>query len=218
MTVKSSQRAILLIVTEEDGDQNYYIKTEEHFSWPGGASGPTVGIGYDCGYSSAEQISADWSPFIDAPRVLILRSAAGITGSRAQQFTAAHGREITITWQESLSQFQAHELPKWEAITSAHLPNTDKLSGDSFGALASLTYNRGASYDLPGNRCLEMRNIKAHMEAQQFDLIPNEFLSMRRLWPVGKDLWNRRTHEALLFRDGLIPAPAPASPAASATS
>ncbi len=205
MTAKSSQRAILLIVTEEDGDQNYYMKFESHFSWPGGASGPTVGIGYDCGYSTAAQIREDWSPYIDAARVEILASAAGITGSTARQWVASHGHSVTITWAESMAQFGGRELPKWENITATHLPNTDKLSGDSFGALVSLTYNRGPSYDLPGNRSLEMRNIKAHMAAERFDLVPNEFLSMRRLWPVGKDLWNRRTHEALLFRDGLIP-------------
>ena len=217
MTVKSSQRAILLIVTEEDGDQNYYLKFESHFSWPGGASGPTVGIGYDCGYSTAAQINADWAPYIDQARTKILASAAGITGSTAHQWVSVHGNSVTITWAESMAQFGGHELPKWEAITSEHLPNTDKLSGDSFGALVSLTYNRGPSYDVPGNRCLEMRNIKAHMAAERFDLIPNEFLSMRRLWPVGKDLWNCRTHEALLFRDGLIPAAPAATPAPAAT-
>ena len=218
MTVKSSQRAILLIVTEEDGDQNYYMKFEAHFSWPGGASGPTVGIGYDCGYSTAAQINADWATYIDQARNKILSLAAGITGTAARQWVASHGNSVTITWAESMAQFSGHELPKWEAITTAHLPNTDKLSGDSFGALVSLTYNRGPSYDLPGNRCLEMRNIKAHMAAEQFDLIPNEFLAMRRLWPVGKDLWNRRSHEALLFRDGLVPAaPAVVVPAVAAT-
>jgi len=202
----SSDRAILLIVTEEDGDQNYYLKFERGFSWPGGVSGPTVGIGYDCGYSNAEQIKADWTGFIDEARVNTLMMAAGRTGAAGQQFTAAHRYAVTISWDEALAQFKGHELPKWEAITSSHLPNSDKLSGDSFGALVSLTYNRGPSYDAPGPRFTEMRNIKAHMAAQQFSLITNEFLSMRRLWPAGKDLWNRRTHEALLFRDGLIPA------------
>jgi GH24 family phage-related lysozyme (muramidase) len=209
--IQSSQRAILLIVTEEDGDQNYYLKFESHFSWPGGASGPTVGIGYDCGYSTAEQIKIDWSGFIDDARVVALMPAAGHTGSAGQQYVLAHRNTITISWDESIAQFKGHELPKWEAIVRQHLPNTDKLSGDSFGALVSLTYNRGPSYDLPGNRCLEMRNIKARMAAQQFNLIPNEFLSMRRLWPPGKDLWNRRTHEALLFRDGLVSVPPPVS-------
>jgi hypothetical protein len=204
MTCKSSQRAVLLIVTEEDGDQNYYIKTEQHFSWPGGASGPTVGVGYDCGYETIASITADWTPYIDANRVVVLTKAAGINGAAGQAFVDAHRDDITISWTESLTQFQGHELPEWETIVTQHLPNTDKLSGDSFGALTSLTYNRGPSFDSPGSRYVEMRNIKAHMAALAFDLIPNEFLAMRRLWPKGGDLWNRRTHEALLFRDGLI--------------
>ena len=203
--IQSSERAILLQVTEEDGDQQYYLRCESHFSWPGGASGPTVGVGYDCGYSTAAGIQTDWAGFIDQARIDLLKTAAGLTRGRAQQFVAAHGHSVTISWDESLAQYKAHELPKWEAIVRAHLPNTDLLSGDSFGALVSLTYNRGPSYDAPSSRYLEMRNIKAHMAAKRFDLIPAEFLAMRRLWPPGKDLWNRRTHEALLFRDGLIP-------------
>ena len=163
-----------------------------------------MGVGYDCGYSSAEQIKADWSGFIDDAHIATLQRAAGLTGSAAHAFVLSHGHDVTISWQESLAQFTSHELPKWEAIVEAHLPNTDKLSGDSFGALVSLTYNRGPSFDSPGSRYIEMRNIKAHMAAQRFDLIPNEFLSMRRLWPRGGDLWNRRGHEALLFRDGLV--------------
>jgi hypothetical protein len=207
--IKSSQRAILLIVTEEDGDQNYYLKTESHFSWPGGSSGPTIGVGYDCGYETEMDISVDWSPFIGSERTAILTAAAGIKGAAAQQFVAAHRGEITITWNEALAQFESHELPKWEAIVAQHLPNTEKISGDCYGSLTSLTYNRGPSYDSPGSRYVEMRNIKAHMAAERFDLIPNEFLAMRRLWPVGSDLWNRRGHEALLFRDGLMTAQAP---------
>lgn len=216
MTVRSSQRAILLMVTEEDGDQNYYLKTEEHFSWPGGSSGPTVGVGYDCGYETAASIEADWSPYIDAARVAILVPAAGLTGSRGQQYVVAHRSAITITWQEGLTQFTGHELPQWEAIVASHLPNTDKLSGDCFGAITSLAYNRGPSFDSPGSQYIEMRNIKAHMAALRFDLIPTEFLAMRRLWPYGGDLWKRRGHEALLFRDGLIPPLSGVSTAAAA--
>jgi len=213
MAIRSSQRAILLMVTEEDGDQNYYIATEEHLSWPGGASGSTVGVGYDCGYSTAAQILTDWTPFIGAERAAIVAKAAGIKGEAARQYVETNKYSITITWQESLAQFNSQGLPLLEAEVEKALPNTELLSGDSFGALASLTYNRGASFGLPGSRYSEMRNIKAHMEAKAFDLIPAEFLSMRRLWPpASSDLYKRRTHEALLFRDGLIPPiPTPAA-------
>ena len=204
---QSSQRSILLMVTEEDGDQNYYLKFESHFSWPGGVSGPTILIGYDVGYETAESIKTDLAGYLDEARIAKVVPAAGRRGSAAREWVAEHRMDVTITWDESLAQFKGHELLKWEAIVRQHLPNTDDLSGDSFGAVVSLTYNRGPSYDSPGSRYLEMRNIKAHMTAKRFDLIPNEFLAMRRLWPKGGDLWNRRGHEALLFRDGLIAAP-----------
>ena len=203
--VRSSQRAILLQITEEDGDQNYYYRVESHFSYPGGASGPTAGVGYDCGYSTAEQIKADWTGFVDDATVAALMRAAGITGAAAARWVSVHRHDITISWDQSLAQYKAHELPKWEAITAAHLPNTDLLSGDSFGALVSLTYNRGPSYDAPGNHYLEMREIKAAMAAKNFAAIPDFMLSMRRLWPNTQDLRDRRAHEALLFRDGLVP-------------
>lgn len=207
------------MVTEEDGDQAYYLKAEEHFSWPGGASGPTIGVGYDCGYETAESIKADWTGFIDDARIARIIPAAGIHGAAGHAFVDAHRNDITITWQESLNQFSARELPKWEAIVRANLPNTDELSGDSFGALVSLAYNRGPSFDAPGSRYTEMRNIKAHMAVRQFDLIPGEFLSMRRLWPPAtSDLYKRRTHEALLFRDGLVPVNATAAPSSKGAS
>ena len=41
------------------------------------------------------------------------------------------------------------------------------------------------------------------MEAGDFAKIPGEILAMRRLWPVGGDLWRRREHEAALFAKGL---------------
>ena len=201
---QSSQRSILLMITEEDGSQNYYLKTESGFSWPGGSSGPTVGCGYDCAYSTPDEIRKDWSAYIDAARVEILVTAAGKAGAAGREFVLEHRHALTITWDECMRQFQGHELLKWEGIVRAHLPNTELLSGDSFGAVTSLTYNRGPSFDSPGSRYIEMRNIKAHMAAKRFDLIPNEFLAMRRLWPTGGDLWNRRGHEALLFRDGLV--------------
>jgi len=201
---QSSDAAINLIVTEEDSGAAYYAKHYTHFEWPLGASGPTVGIGYDCGYSTAEEIKADWTGFVDDATVAALMRAAGLKGETAHAFVRAHGAGITITWDQAIAQFKQHELKKWEDKLRHDLPNTDKLHGDCFGALTSIIYNRGdGGFTLPGSRFLEMRAIKAHMAAGEFAKIPAEILSMRRLWPPHEDLWNRRTHEAQLFQQGL---------------
>jgi GH24 family phage-related lysozyme (muramidase) len=84
------------------------------------------------------------------------------------------------------------------------LPNFVDLPPLCQGALLSLSYNRGTGgYDDPGSRDSEMRAIKADMAEKKFTAIPALIISMRRLWPRGGDLWNRRIHEASLFQKGL---------------
>jgi GH24 family phage-related lysozyme (muramidase) len=203
----ASQAGINLIVTEEDSGQAYYTHHYSHFEWPEGASGPTVGIGYDCGYSTPEQIQKDWSGIISDPMVSVLMHAAGLKGEAAHMFVRTHGGSVTITWVQAMDEFDRRELPKWEAACRKALPNYDLLPPDCAGAIDSLAYNRGAGgFRMAGDRYREMRAITAHMEAKEFSKIPGEYLSMRRLWPVGGDLWRRREHEASLFRQGLATA------------
>lgn len=209
-SLHASQAGIDEIVTEEDTGEQYYTKHYVHFEWPKGASGPTVGIGYDCGYSTAEQIIKDWHGIIPDAMVEALVRAAGIKGSAAGAWVHQHYSSVAITWDQAMSEFMNRELPKWEAMCRAALPNYDALPADCAGAIDSLAYNRGAAgFHAAGPRYTEMRAIHDHMAAKRFDLIPAEYLSMRRLWPTGGDLWRRRGHEAALFEQGLKAAPAP---------
>ena len=59
-----SQDADNLIILEETGGRTYYEHFERHPEWPGGASGVTVGCGFDLGYSTAEEIGEAWSPYL----------------------------------------------------------------------------------------------------------------------------------------------------------
>lgn len=198
-----SQRAFDLIVSEETGGQRQYEATEIHPTWPGGASGVTIGIGYDCGYESAASIKADWSEHLPEATVTELCSCAGIHGSPARALAHELRSSISVGWTVALDVFKQRDVPKWEAIVTKALPNTDKLPPDSFGALVSLCFNRGASFDLPGARYSEMRNIKHYMTTEEFDLIPVAIRGMKRLWPDMSGLRNRRDHEAELFEQGL---------------
>jgi hypothetical protein len=198
-----SQAAFDLIVREEDSSEAYYTRHYQHFEWPAGASGPTIGIGYDCGYVTKDELTADWSPYVSATALASLVRAVGLKGQSAANFVKFSGQSVTIPWSQALAEFSNREVPKWVAHVREALPNTARLNGDCLGALVSLAYNRGCSFNLPGPRYSEMRAIKAHMMTGQFDHIPDEFLSMRRLWPKNGDLWNRRGHEAALFDKGL---------------
>lgn len=199
-----SSDAIEFIIKEENSDQAYYNKLCRGFEWPLGASGPTVGIGYDCGYCTHSEIQADWDGLISQAMIDVLLQASGRTHENAHSFVQQHRHMVDIPWDTAVTQFVQREVPKWIARVAAVLPNCDKLSPRSLGALVSLAYNRGPSFRNSGDRCREMRNIYAHMQAQEFDKIPAEFVAMKRLWPQGGDLYRRRLHEAELFRAGLV--------------
>jgi len=199
-----SQDAIDLIVREEDSDKAYYEKHYTHFEWPEGASGPTIGIGYDCGYVTQAEAEKDWEGIVSEETIAAIKRACGIKGEAAHQWVRAHGGSVTITWDEAMLEFTTREVPKWVSRVKAYLKNTDKLSPTSLGALVSLAYNRGAGVFVdPGARYAEGRAIRAHMAAGNFAAIPHDILSMQRLWPRGGDLWRRRAHEAALFDKGL---------------
>jgi len=199
-----SDGAFNLIVREEDGSEAYYTRHYTHFEWPAGASGPTIGIGYDCGYVTRMEAAIDWDGIVDTRTLQHIQDACGKKGSSAEEWVRRNRGSVTIPWDQAIKEFRGREVPKWIGRVSRSLPHTDQLSPDSFGALVSLAYNRGASFDLPGARFSEMREIKHCMIVGQYARIPAEIRSMKRLWRPNSDLWNRREHEAQLFERGLV--------------
>lgn len=197
------------VESEEDGSPTYYVAHYTHWEWPAGASGPTLAVGYDCGYVTAAEAQADWSGIVDDATLAQILRAVGLRGSAAEAFVNANRSAVTITWPQAESEFKAREVPKWLDRCRAALPNFDLLPGECQGSIFSLTYNRGqggytvSAADDPAGRYREMRAIRADMIAKDFAAIPAQILSMQRLWPRGGDLWNRRAHEAALFQKGL---------------
>ncbi len=201
-----SQAAFDFIVQEETGGEACYNQKETHPDWPGGASGVTIGCGYDLGYCTPQQIAADWNGYLAKEVIAQLQSVSGIKSSPAQSHAhELHG--ISIPWSAAIAVFLNIDVPRWTDAVVRQLPTAYKLPEDSLGALVSLAFNRGASFTLPGDRYKEMRAIRAEMGAQNFSDIPDQIRAMKRLWPLDtdehKDLRNRRDHEATLFEKGL---------------
>jgi len=199
-----STKLIQFMVAKEDGDQAYYEKTEEHWDWPGGASGPTAGCGYDCGYVTPAELRTDWTGIVDDETIKQMLRGQGIVGTRAHMFVIGNRTDITITWAQAMAEVTQREVPKWEMRTRMALPNFDLLSPDCQGALVSLSYNRGtAGYASPLPRFKEMVAIRQLMVAGRWPMIPPQIASMIRLWPNEKGLRDRRVQEAQLFAEGL---------------
>lgn len=204
-----SQRAFDFIVAKEVTDQAAYEHGYHRPTWPGASSGVTVGIGYDLGQTSAEQIVHDWSPHLPDAMVETMAECSGVTGQAAQGLAAQVRSSIDVSWLAALAVFRDVSMPRWVEIVRKALPNTNKLSPDCLGALVSLTYNRGASFSKAGDRYAEMRAIKQDMADMNLAGIPGEIRSMKRLWPDLRGLQTRRDGEADMFEQGLAASAAP---------
>lgn len=199
-----SQDAFDLIVNSEVSSRAIYERDYRRPERPGGQSGITVGIGYDCGYSSAAILRSDWSGRIPNAMVETLCTVAGLKGQAAQHRLVSVRNKVDVPWGAALDVFSNVSIPKY--LRSCHvLPNFDELSPDCKGVLLSLVYNRGASFLQAGSRYTEMRNIRALMAARRFAAIPAELRRMKRLWttPSVRGVAIRREQEARLFERGL---------------
>lgn len=192
------------IIEQEVSSKAYYIRHYQHPEYPGGASGITVGIGYDLGYASANHITDDWSHLISPGMLRVMLSCAGVKGDAARALLPNVKAAILIPWDAAIEVFAKRDIPAWTAIVCKVLPNTDKISAQCLGVQVSIAYNRGAGgYTENGDRFNEMRFIRQHMSNCDFKPISGAIRSMARLWPGAKGLQNRRMAEAQLWDEGL---------------
>ena len=192
-----------LIVEFETGGQAYYRKALSKPSWPGGASGVTVGIGYDVGYNTRAQILADWKALPEAQRNA-LASAAGVKGVAAKPRAAAL-KWIVVPWETAETVFVSNTMPRFGSMTSTAFPGITDKHGHVQGSPLSIVFNRGAS--MSGDSRREMRSIRSSVAAGNVRAIPGQIRSMKRLW-IGKGLdglLRRREAEARLVERSFNP-------------
>ena len=196
-------RAVAFICREEVSSREFYDAHASRPTWPGGASGVTIGVGYDLGYESG--LETDWANLLAPVQIAALKPWLGVKGAAAQAAIATL-TGITIPWYSAWLFFIAKSLPSYVSLTRNALANSQALPPLCFGVLVSLVYNRGASMtdsaSRPGDR-QEMRDIRDAVASGSLDAIPGLLRSMERLWPLGNGLRTRREQEAELFEAGL---------------
>jgi hypothetical protein len=198
ISLTCSRKSLELILQFEIGSRAQYERLYAHPTWPGGESGVTIGIGYDLGFTSKQQIEADWDPFLEKPERAALAAVQGAKGAVAGQL--ARGlRHIRIPLAAAELVFYASTLPRFARITRDAFPGVEKLPPDAQGAVLSLVFNRGAS--CAGERRREMRAIRDELAGGlSLARIAEQFEAMQRLWPEVRGLRDRRVREAGLVR------------------
>jgi hypothetical protein len=198
-----SEAAFAAIIGFEVSSQQRYEARYRRPIWPEGRSGVTIGIGYDLGQQKAATIEADWRDQLPAPMLAAAKRCAGVTGAPSRQLAKEVAAAIDVPWPMALAVHHDKVLPRFVGLVERSLDNVAELNGDSLGALVSLTFNRGASYKLDGERYREMRKIRIAMRDRQFSAIPGHIRDMQWIWPDSEGLKARRRAEADLFQRGL---------------
>ncbi|MEG4317977.1 MULTISPECIES: peptidoglycan-binding protein [unclassified Microcoleus] len=194
-----SYRAIELILEfEVGGGRQYYEKLLQRPTWPEGASGITIGIGYDLGYNTVEVFNQDWQKLGDVERQR-LSDCCELTGEAANNRLDSV-RDIIVAWELAWDVFNVVTVPKFYNQTKEAFPGLEELPPDVQGGLVSLVFNRGPSME--GNRRREMRAIRDLVPKKDVQGIADQIREMKRIWEgtsIAKGIGRRRDAEADLI-------------------
>ncbi len=212
-----SEEARVKVIEFEVTSENVYRRKYERAEAPGGKSGITIGIGYDLGYNTAEDVRRDLEGLISADDIETLVGACGLKGNAARS-RLSEFRDVRVPWEAAAELYRRVTVPKFGRKVLNTFPFAAELNGHCFGALFSLVYNRGESLD--GDRRREMLKIRDLMAARDYPSVPQQFIAMNRLWEGDPELAGvvkRRKAEAALFQRGLELIQQPIVVASSAT-
>jgi hypothetical protein len=186
----------LILDFEVGGGKQYYDRYLARPSWPGASSGVTIGVGYDLGYNSRNDILTDWRRLgSDAER---LADVNGATGARARGLVS-RVRDILIKWDDAEQVFNDITINKFILLTKRAYPHFDELHADAQAVLVSISFNRGTS--MVGDRRRELRSIKDLVPQKDYKGMAAQIRAMKRLW-VGQGvdgLLRRREAEARMM-------------------
>jgi len=192
---------VTFIAREEVGGRDFYEAHTTMPHWPEGASGITIGVGYDLRFSE-DIFEEDWGDKLPPAVLAELRPHLGAQGSRVEADALSH---IRVPWTTAWQVFIKRSLPLQVERTRGTYPTLDRLPGLCRSVLVSLVFNRGTRLtDSPGKDTRrEMRQIRTVLDEDRPEGVAEQLLSMQRLWPNVRGLRDRRAREAELWRKGL---------------
>ena len=164
-----------LILDFETGGRSGYNPRPE---WPKGASGVTVGIGYDMGYYRPSVIESDWHA-LDANYRAQLEGVSGITGQRARAAVRTV-HDVYVQWQIATDVFDRVDVAREFANAKRAMPGFQDLRPNCQAALLSLGFNRG--WAMAGANRTEMREIRELVPSRDYDGIALQLRKMVRVW------------------------------------
>lgn len=147
---------VALVVRWEVGSPAQYVRKYQGVICPGGASGPTIGIGDDLGHQTPHEIRRRWGWHPDVDR---MATASGQVGPEKCSAWRTTHRDIRVGYDDAIHVFTQFAWPAYQAMAErAYRRGWEGLTYPHQAALTSNGYNRGFSF--LGSRRTEMREIR----------------------------------------------------------
>lgn len=198
LTISKASKDI--IIYYEVGGASYYTSRLQFPTVPPGFSGITIGIGYDLGYNSRDQIQKDWGGKLPQAQVDRLKGVAGLKQASAKA-ALARVKDIRIPWDTALAVYDERTVPRFAALTAKAYPGLKNMNPDIQGIILSTSFNRGTSF--AGDRRRELLWTRNDVKIGKADKLGTYQLQMRRLWPNILGLQRRYTAHAGLIEKSL---------------
>jgi GH24 family phage-related lysozyme (muramidase) len=178
--------------------QESLVGVTNHLHWPGGASGITLGPGYDMKARSAAQITADMKAIgLPDAAIEIVAKAAGMAAganhldsNAMKKFAKDHRKDVDLNDQQQMGLLK-HIAVHYEGMVRRALKVP--LAQHEFDALVSYAYNPGGGWQHA------TRFINAGKVAEAMQVIRS---CNRSKGAVMKGLTLRRADEVKLFMEG----------------
>jgi len=191
----------LFIITEETGGKSYYNKFLKFPTVPPGASGITIGAGYDLQFYQPTAIKKTWIKLGDN-NTTRLSKASGLNHTESQSYLPKV-KDILVSWDLATEVFNINTIPDYYDLTRRTFPGLTLLKAPAIAAATSVIFNRGSS--LTGDARKEMRGLKEAIKNKDYQEMADQTRAMKRLW-YGKGMDGvilRREKEAKLYESCL---------------
>jgi GH24 family phage-related lysozyme (muramidase) len=160
--------------------------------WPGGASGVTLGPGYDMKERSAAEIEKDMlSIGVSSASAKLISGGAGLTGDSAKSFCVSNKKTVNLTEAQE-RKLLVYIVPAYEKIVRAKIKVT--LLQHQFDALVCFAYNPAGRMKSVANFINEGKTTAAMAKIKE---------GVTSGGKVMQGLVWRRKHEVNLYVNGI---------------
>lgn len=194
-----SEEGMELILSYEISSESYYnkkLKKPTVPAWQTTQSGVTIGIGWDCGYNTEENLYHEWVEYLDEDSLKALAQVLGLKASKAYK-SLNKVKDVVVEYDMASAQFEKYTISRYYNLALRAYKELDEAPQAVKDIIVSLVFNRGNSLKVDSkNTRKEMILIKEDIQIKNYKDIAKQLRDMKRLWPNVKGLQLRRDAEA----------------------